>query len=95
MAKKSETNEEVKQLKTKVQEGKAIIGNERVLKGIKSGSLKKIFLANNCPDEVKNDILHYAKIASIPVSVLPYDNEELGIFCKKNFFVSVLGTTEE
>jgi len=95
MAKKSEINEEIKQLKSKVQDGKAIIGTDRVVKGIKSGIVKKVFLANNCPDEVKTDVVQFAKIANIPIETLPYDNEELGVFCKKNFFVSVLATTEE
>jgi len=95
MAKKKVTEEDVKILKTKVQEGKAIIGTERVLKGIKAGSLKRIFLASNCPKAVHDDILNYAKLASIPVVELNYNNEEVGIFCKKNFLVSVLGLTEE
>ena len=95
MAKKKVTDDDIKLLKTRVQEGKAIVGTERVLKGIKSGSLKKVFIANNCPQKVREDISHYAKLASVPVVELSYNNEEVGIFCKKNFLVSVLGLVEE
>lgn len=95
MAKKKVTDDNVKLLKAKVQERKAIVGTERVLKGIKSGSLKKVFLASNCPVKVREDIFHYAKLASVPVVELSYNNEEVGIFCKKNFLVSVMGLTEE
>ncbi len=34
----------------------------------------------------------YYTMAGIPVIVLEQDNEELGITCKKNFFVAVVGT---
>ena len=95
MAKRKETEEDVKILKLRVQEGKAIIGSDRVLKGIKSGSLKKVFLASNCPEKVKEDILHYANLTSLAVVELKYSNEEMGIFCKKNFLVSALGLLEE
>ena len=95
MAKKKVTDDDIKLLKIRVQEGKAIVGTERVLKGIKSGSLKKVFLASNCPAKVREDLIHYAKLSSIPVVELSYNNEEVGVFCKKNFLVSVLGLIEE
>ena len=95
MAKKKGTEEEVKVLKLRVQEKKAVIGADLVLKSIRNGSLKRVFLASNCPAQTKEDVLHYAKLASIPVVELNYNNEEIGIFCKKNFLVSVLGLTSE
>jgi len=95
MAKKKDIEEEIKLLKTRVQEGKAIIGTERVIKSIRNGSLKKVYLASNCPQKARDDIAHYAKLTAVPVVELNYNNEEIGIFCKKNFLVSVLGLTEE
>lgn len=95
MAKKKVVEEDLKALKVKLQEGKAVIGTEVALKGIKNGTLRKVFLSSNCPQKVREDISYYAQLASIPVVELKYTNEELGIFCKKNFLVSVLGVTEE
>ncbi|MBI2662191.1 ribosomal L7Ae/L30e/S12e/Gadd45 family protein [Candidatus Woesearchaeota archaeon] len=94
MAKAAELSKEVKELKEKVQEGKAIIGTERVLKALKKKVLISVYLAKNCPVKSKEDVEYYAKLAKIKVVNVEYTNEELGIFCKKNFFVSVLGTTE-
>ncbi len=91
MSKKKEDIEEIKELKQKVQEGKAIIGKERVVKALQSGSVTKIYMANNCPDKLKESILHYAKLAEVDVVGLDQDNEELGIICKKNFFIAVVG----
>ncbi|MBU0457692.1 MAG: ribosomal L7Ae/L30e/S12e/Gadd45 family protein [Nanoarchaeota archaeon] len=95
MAKKEEIETEIKELKTKVQEGKAIIGKDEVLKWLKDKKLNKVFVASNCPPKIREDIGYYAKLAEVPVLDLNLDNEELGIFCKKNFFVMVLGTIEE
>ncbi len=85
---------EMKDLKAKVQDGKAVIGKEMVLKQLRAESLGKVYLASNCPKDLKADLVHYAKLAKVPVVELDLDNEELGLFCKKNFFIAVLGTKE-
>ena len=88
-------DEQLKELKNKIQAGKVIIGTERVTKLLRSGGLVKIFLSNNCPEEVKKDINYYAGLSSVPIVELDFDNEELGVFCKKNFFVSMVGVSSD
>ncbi|MBS3139514.1 ribosomal L7Ae/L30e/S12e/Gadd45 family protein [Candidatus Woesearchaeota archaeon] len=78
-------------IKVKLQDGKAILGTAAVIKKLRGGMLESVFLARNCPDTIKNDLQHLAKLGNIPVEVLSLDNEELGVFCKKGFFISVLG----
>ncbi|MBI2572372.1 ribosomal L7Ae/L30e/S12e/Gadd45 family protein [Candidatus Woesearchaeota archaeon] len=95
MAKKKEAVEEIRDLKAKLTEGKTIIGTQRVLKALKSKSVKTVYLAKNCPDKIKDDIAYYAQLAQTPIITLEQDNEELGTLCKKNFFVCVLASTEE
>jgi len=87
--------EELSSLKDKIQSKKALIGAETVLKELRAGRLKKILLASNCPAKVKTDVLSYAKLSSVPVIDLVQNNEELGILCKKNFLVAVVGLREE
>ena len=91
MAKKKEDKEEIKELKIKLQAGKAILGNERVVKALQSGKITKIFMADNCQSSIKDNIFHYAKLADVEIVELEQSNEELGIICKKNFFVAVVG----
>ena len=79
----------------KLQEKKVIIGTERVLKALKDKKLHRVFMAKNCPSTTKKDLQYYAKLAEIPVIELDMTNEEMGIFCKKNYFVAVVGTIEE
>jgi ribosomal protein L30E len=95
MAKKKEIDEQIQLLKEKIKDDKIIIGAENVFKSIKTNKLNKIFLSSNCPQKNKEDILHYAKLIDLPVVELKMDNEELGVFCKKNFFVSVIGVIKE
>ena len=86
--------EESKLLSTKAIEHKAIIGTQRVLKQLRAKKLSKIFLARNCPEKVKNDIHYYAQLANVPVVQLEQTNEELGVICKKNYFIAVAGIGE-
>ncbi|HLD80172.1 MAG TPA: ribosomal L7Ae/L30e/S12e/Gadd45 family protein [Candidatus Nanoarchaeia archaeon] len=83
---------EMKDLKAKLQDGKAVIGKEMVLKQLRAKTISKLYLASNCPANLKSDLVHYAALAKVPVIELDLDNEELSLFCKKNFFITVLGT---
>lgn len=91
MAKNKETDAELKELKAKLLEGKALIGKERVLKELKNDCLQRVYIARNCPQNLKEELEYLAKLIKIPLFGLSLDNEELGVFCKKNFFVSVVG----
>ncbi len=92
--KKLIVDEDLKELKTKLQEGKVIIGTDRVMKALRQGNVKKIFLAKNSTQKTKEDVNRYSKLSEVKVVNLELDNEELGVFCKKNFFVSTLAIEE-
>ena len=95
MAKK-DVSDDLKSLRTKILDKKVIIGTERVLKALRSGvALSSIYLASNCMEKTKADIEHYAGLEEVPIITLNQTNEELGLFCKKNFFVSVLAILGE
>ena len=78
-------------LKKALQENKVIIGADKVLKKLRNGKLEKVYLSSNCPDNLKDDIKHLAKIHKIEVVESKEDNEQLGTICKKQFSISVLG----
>ncbi len=88
---KANQESELSQLKAEVQKGQIIVGTERVLKYLNEGKLQKVFLAKNCPPKSRSDVMQFVRLAQVPLVELGLTNEELGIFCKKNFFVSVLG----
>ncbi len=94
MAQEKELGQEFKDLRVKIQEKKVVIGAERVLKELKAKRVQKVYLASNCPAKLNEDVKYYASVAEIPVVDMAFSNEELGVFCKKNFFVSVLAIAE-
>ena len=81
----------MKDLKEALKDSKAIIGAKRTLKLLKLGRLKKVYVASNCPKDIEDDVHHYSKISNIEVINLKENNEEIGVLCKKSFFISVLG----
>jgi len=84
--------EEVKKaLKAK---GKAILGLDRTIKGLKLGRLEKVYLTSNCQKDMKEAIKYYAKLSKAKVVQLKIPNDELGIICKKPFAISVLSITK-
>ena len=94
MARK-DIDEKLKELKNAIASGNVLVGTASVLKSLKTGGISKVFLSSNCPDTARSDIGYYAKLSETPVLELELDTEELGVFCKKNFFVSVLALTVE
>jgi len=80
--------EEIKQI---VKEEKAVIGTKEVIKNLKLGKIKKVFVTSNCPDKVKEDIKYYSKLSGAEVVQLEQPNDELGTICKKPFSISILG----
>lgn len=81
----------MKDLKEAVKEKKGlVIGTHRTLKKLKMNEVKKVYVSSNCPKNVLEDVEHYTKIHNIPLVKLKENNEELGVICKKPFFISVL-----
>ena len=90
MAKK-EISKEIQELKKEITSSKIVIGFKESLKDLKKGELVKVYLSSNCPADMKEDVSRYAALMNINVQDLEMDNEEFGVFCKKHFFISVLG----
>ncbi len=81
----------IEEIRKGLKEKKLVIGANTVMRNLRAGKLKKIFLASNPPKTAEEDIVHYAKIAECPVAKLAIANDELGIICKKQFLVAVVG----
>lgn len=74
-----------------VLKGKNVVfGTNETVKGLKLGKVKKVLLASNCPQSVKETIAHYAKLANAVVIELDVPDKEIGLLSKKPFGVSVL-----
>ena len=85
----------IAEIKKLLKEDKLVIGTDKVLKGLKSGIISKVFLATNCPAQLKSDIEHYAGISEVEVVDTGLQNEELGDICKRPFSIAVMGLKKE
>ena len=80
----------IEEIKKIAKTGKVIFGREETLKNLKRGTLKKVYLSSNCPQELKQDIAYYAELSATEVVQLPIPNDELGTMCRKPFVISVM-----
>ena len=81
----------IAEIKKAVKDKKVVVGTEQTIKGLKMGKIKKVFLTSNCPKSVREDIETYSRLTSCQVEGLNVPNDELGVICKKQFAISVLG----
>ena len=94
MAKKTEAktvgvDDVTARFKRDVQSGKILYGAEQALKGLRNGSVARVYLSSNCAKEFASDIRRYAQLSSTEVIGLSYPNDEVGTLCKKPFSISV------
>lgn len=79
---------DLKSLLTK--EKNIMLGTKGTMRNIKMGKTKKVFLASDCLESTKKDIIKYAKLAGAEVEQLDMPSSEIGMICKKPFSISVL-----
>jgi large subunit ribosomal protein L30e len=66
----------MKELRAALKENKVVIGSKTTVKHLKTGKVKLIVLASNCPDNIRKDLEHYTKLS--------------GIICGKPFAIASL-----
>jgi large subunit ribosomal protein L30e len=80
----------IAEIQKALEANKIILGTDRVIKGLKNGELKKVFVTSNAPQIIKEDVAHYAQLGNTQVVELVETNEDLKERCKKPFFISVV-----
>ena len=85
----------MKEIAENLKAGKLIVGSKSTIKGIRKGTVKKVFLAKNAPELIAEDIEHYCKLTEVEVERLDVECDELGVVCKKPFMISVVGIARE
>ncbi len=74
---------------------KATIGTQKTLKALKLGKLAKVYVTQNCPPLLKQNIERQAQMTQTEIVPLEVPNNELGTLCKKPFSISLLGQPRE
>lgn len=69
---------------------KIIFGSRAALKKLKSGEVERIYLSNDCPENILNDLKNKVEIINLPMT-----KEELKNLCKKTFNISAFSVLKE
>lgn len=85
----------VAELRKALQLKSIYFGTKETMKNLRNGKVNKIFLANNCPEKIKNDLEHYSKISKIKVIELNQPGDELALICKKGYPLTVISCYDE
>ena len=81
----------VEQLKKSLKEDKLVYGIKNTLTNLKNGKTTKVFLANNCPKQFKDQIKKF----DVEIIELKEPNKELALICKKKFSVNLLSSVKK
>ncbi|QIW23107.1 50S ribosomal protein L30e [Sulfolobus sp. S-194] len=82
------------ELKTLLRTGKVVFGSKKTIKMVKTGKVKMVIIASTLRQDLKDDILAYAKISNIPVYQYNGSAYELGTLCGKPFMISTIGVID-
>ncbi|MGB9844440.1 50S ribosomal protein L30e [Methanothermobacter tenebrarum] len=77
-------------IRVAVDTGNVILGSKKSIQNLKLGKGKLVIIAENAPEDVKEDVEYYAKLSNIPVYVYNGSSVELGSVCGKPFTVTTL-----
>ncbi len=77
-------------IRVAVDSGNVTLGSDKSVQGIKLGKGKLVIIAQNCPIDIREDVMHYSKLSDIPVYDYEGTSLELGSVCGKPFTVATL-----
>ena len=60
----------MKDIKELLKDKDLTFGTERTIKRLRIGDVKSVFIAKNCPENVRKTIKHYAKLVNVEVNDL-------------------------
>ena len=80
----------IEEIQSALKSKKVILGYRESIRFIKANSPKMIVIANNIPDEMKDEIEHTAKLSNTVVKMFEGSSKELGVICGKPFPIAIL-----
>ena len=83
-------------IKVAYKTGKMLFGKSQVLRQIRQDTFKMIIIANNCPDELENQLNYYNSLINNSIFIHRYKGSswELGLAMGKPYMISVIGIND-
>jgi ribosomal protein L30E len=95
MVKKNTSADPLSEVRKAIGTKKFVIGMQKTIKELMRGNVAKVFVTENCKDDMKENVQLHASADKVPVEELPIPNDELGTICKKVFAISVVCLLKE
>jgi large subunit ribosomal protein L30e len=77
-------------IRVAVDTGNVTLGSGKTVQALKLGKGKLVIIAENCPQEVTEDVMQYSKLSEIPVYTFQGTSVDLGSVCGKPFTVAAM-----
>ncbi len=94
-AKKKKGSELDAQIGLAVESGKVVMGFREGIKALLTGEPKAVIIALNAPTEMREQALHYAKLAEVPHLLYKEGSKKLGIAAGRPHPITLLVVLEE
>lgn len=75
-------------IRVAVDTGNVTLGSDKSIQALKIGRGKLVIIADNCPEEIEEDVIEYARLSEIPIYTYGGSSVELGSVCGKPFTVA-------
>ncbi|MFW9941818.1 MAG: 50S ribosomal protein L30e [Candidatus Thorarchaeota archaeon] len=77
--------------------GKIVYGKNNVIKYLRGDPFKLLIIANNCPQELVNQLNYYKTLMKDKMYIHKYKGSswDLGLACAKPYMISVIGVVHE
>ena len=83
-----------KAIATAVKTGKVSFGAASAIQNAKTGKVKLIILAVNCPKSIREDIEYYCELSKVPLITYKGSSMDLAAVCGRPFVISALSIRE-
>ena len=77
-------------IRVAVDTGNVTLGSNKTIQALKLGKGKLVIIAENCPQEAKEDVMQYSQLSEIPVYTFKGSSVDLGSVCGKPFTVAAM-----
>jgi large subunit ribosomal protein L30e len=77
-------------IRVAVDTGSVTLGSDKSIQALKLGRGKLVIVADNCPEDKREDLEQYSKLSDIPVYNYNGTSVELGSVCGKPFTVATM-----
>ena len=79
---------------TVLKTGKISAGSKNVISALLTANPKLVLISGNCPNDLKEQVVYYSMLSSVPYSVTDETSMELGSVCAKPFPASVVAVMD-